>query len=188
LPTARLSSPHRHSAASFAGPTWLLLDWVFTRKPKFLGFLTGSVAGLATITPCAGYVSTPSAVVIGILASLACYLAVHIKNKAGLDDALDVFGVHGVGGFLGTILLGVFGTTAMTYPGRDPSLLASGLVDGQGGLLLRQSVAAVGTAVYAFAFTLIMLWVINKVTTVRVSEKEEMAGLDMAEHGEEAYL
>lgn len=175
-------------AASFAGPTWLLLDWIFTRKPKFLGFLTGSVAGLATITPCAGYVSTPSAVVIGILASLACYLAVHIKNKAGLDDALDVFGVHGVGGFLGTILLGVFGTTAMTYPGRDPSLLASGLVDGQGGLLLRQSVAAVGTAVYAFAFTLIMLWIINKVTTVRVSEKEEMAGLDMVEHGEEAYL
>jgi Amt family ammonium transporter len=127
-------------------------------------------------------------VVIGILASLACYLAVHIKNRAGLDDALDVFGVHGVGGFLGTILLGVFGTAAVTYPGRDPSLLASGLVDGHAGLLARQSVAAVGTALYAFAFTIVMLWIINKITKVRVSEKEEMAGLDMVEHGEEAYI
>jgi Amt family ammonium transporter len=175
-------------AASFAGPTWLLLDWLFTRKPKFLGFLTGSVAGLATITPCAGFVSTPSAVIIGVLASAACYLAVHLKNKAGFDDALDVFGVHGVGGFLGTVLLGVFGTTAMTIPGRDPGLLASGLVDGSARLLGRQAAAACGTAAYAFAFTLIMLWCINKVTTVRVSEKEEIAGLDMVEHGEEAYV
>jgi Amt family ammonium transporter len=99
-------------AASFAGPAWLLLDWIFTRKPKFLGFLTGSVAGLATITPCAGYVSTASAVIIGVLASSVCYFAVNMKNKAGLDDALDVFGVHGVGGMLGTVLLGVFGTVA----------------------------------------------------------------------------
>jgi Amt family ammonium transporter len=175
-------------AASFAGPTWLLLDWVFTRKPKFLGFLTGSVAGLATITPCAGFVSTPSAVIIGVLASAACYLAVNLKNKAGLDDALDVFGVHGVGGFLGTILLGVFGTAAMTLPGRDPSSLASGLVDGSADLLFKQAVAAVGTATYAFLFTLGMLWVINKITTVRVSEKEEMAGLDIEEHGEVAYV
>ena len=126
--------------------------------------------------------------IIGILASAACYLAVHLKNKAGLDDALDVFGVHGVGGFLGTILLGVFGTAAMTLPGRDPSLLASGLVDGHADLLVKQSVAACGTAVYAFLFTLLMLWAINKVTTVRVSEKEELAGLDMIEHGEEAYV
>jgi Amt family ammonium transporter len=175
-------------AASFAGPTWLLLDWIFTRKPKFLGFLTGSVAGLATITPCAGYVTTSSAVIIGVLASCACYLAVHIKNKAGLDDALDVFGVHGVGGFLGVILLGVFGTSAMTIPGRDPSLLASGLVDGNASFLGKQCVAALGTAAYAFGFTLLMLWLINKVTKVRVSEKEEMAGLDMEEHGEVAYV
>jgi Amt family ammonium transporter len=175
-------------AASFAGPTWLLLDWIFTRKPRFLGFLTGAVAGLATITPCAGFVSTPSAVIIGILASCACYVAVTIKNKAGLDDALDVFSVHGVGGFLGTILLGVFGTAVMTVPGRDPSLLASGLVDGRVDLLLKQTVAAVGTAIYAFAFTIFMLWVIDRITKVRVSEKEELDGLDMVEHGEEAYV
>ncbi len=175
-------------AASFAGPTWLLLDWIFTRKPKFLGFLTGSVAGLATITPCAGFVSTQSAVIIGVLASCACYLAVHLKNKAGLDDALDVFGVHGVGGFLGTVLLGVFGTVAMTIPGRDPSALASGLVDGRADLLFKQAVAAVGTAAYAFGFTILMLWLINRVTKVRVSEKQEIVGLDGSEHGEEAYV
>ena len=175
-------------AASFAGPTWLLLDWIFTRKPKFLGFLTGSVAGLATITPCAGYVSTSSAVIIGILASCACYLAVNLKNRAGLDDALDVFGVHGIGGFLGVILLGIFGTKAMTYPGRDPSLLASGLVDGNVAFLGKQSVAAVGTAAYGFLFTLLMLWLINKITKVRVSDKEELAGLDLLEHGETAYI
>ena len=157
-------------------------------SPSSSGFLTGSVAGLATITPCAGFVSTPSAVIIGVIASCACYLAVNVKNKAGLDDALDVFGVHGVGGFLGTILLGVFGTAAMTLPGRDPSLLASGLVDGSASLLVKQSLAALGTALYAFLFTLAMLWLINKVTKVRVSEKEELAGLDMIEHGEEAYI
>ncbi len=175
-------------AASFAGPTWLLLDWIFQKKPKFLGFLTGSVAGLATITPCAGYVTVQSAVIIGILASVACYVAVNIKNKKGLDDALDVFGVHGVGGFLGTILLGVFGTAAMTYPGRDPGLLASGLVDGNFGFLGKQVVTAVGAASYAFLFTLFMLWVINKITTVRVSEQAEVEGLDESEHGENAYL
>ena len=84
-----------------------------SKKPKFLGLLTGAVAGLATITPAAGYVSTPYAVLIGILAGGICYLAIGMKNKLGLDDALDVWGVHGVGGILGTILLGAFATTAI---------------------------------------------------------------------------
>ncbi len=175
-------------AASFAGPTWLLLDWVFTRKPKFLGFLTGSVAGLATITPCAGYVTTGSAVAIGVMASAVCYFAVNMKNRAGLDDALDVFGVHGVGGMFGTILLGVFGTVAATFQGRDPSLLASGLVDGNGAFFMKQLVAAIGSGAYAFIFTIVMLWIINRVTPVRVSEMEEKSGLDEGEHGEEAYI
>jgi Amt family ammonium transporter len=175
-------------AASFAGPTWLLLDWVFKRKPKFSGFLTGMVAGLACITPCAGYVTPHSAVIIGILASVASYIAVTMKNKAGLDDALDVFGVHGVGGFLGTILLGFLGTAAVTFPGHDPALLASGLVDGNVAFLIKETVSAFGVAIYGFLFTLGMLWVINKITPVRVSVKEEMDGLDLIEHGEVAYL
>lgn len=174
-------------AASFAGPTWLLIEWIRRRKPKFIGFLTGSVAGLATITPCAGYVTNGAAVVIGVLASLACYSAVEIKNRAGLDDALDVFGVHGIGGFLGTVLLGVFGTVAATYPGRDPSLLASGLVDGTASLLGKQSVAAFMAAIYAFLFTLGMLWLIDRITPVKTSAREESEGLDAEEHGEEAY-
>jgi Amt family ammonium transporter len=174
-------------AASFAGPTWLLLDWLFTRKPKFLGFLTGAVAGLATITPCAGYVTTQAAVIIGLLAAIAGYFVVLLKNRTRLDDALDVFGVHGAGGFLGTILLGIFGTVAITYPGRDPALLASGLLDGNAAFLLKQTVAAIVAAAYAFFFTIGMLWLINKITPVRVSADEEATGLDLAEHGEIAY-
>jgi Amt family ammonium transporter len=175
-------------AASFAGPTWLLLDWIFTKKPKFSGFLTGMVAGLACITPCAGFVTPASAVVIGVIASLAAYLTVRVRTNAGLDDALDVFGVHGVGGFLGTLLLGVFGTVAVTFPGHSAGLLASGIVDGHVDFFLKQTAAAVGTAIYAFLFTLFMLWIINKITRVRVSEQEEAAGLDMEEHGETAYV
>jgi Amt family ammonium transporter len=175
-------------AASFAGPTWLLLDWIFKRKPKFSGFLTGMVAGLACVTPCAGFVTPPSAVLIGVLASVASYIAVTVKNKAGLDDALDVFGVHGVGGFLGTVLLGVLGTAAVTFPGHDPSALASGLIDGHVGFFLKQFVSDIGVAAYGFLFTLLMLWVINKITPVHVSEKEELEGLDLIEHGEVAYL
>jgi Amt family ammonium transporter len=175
-------------AASFAGPTWLLLDWIFTGKPKFLGFLTGSVAGLACITPCAGFITVQSAVIVGVLASVAGYVAVTIKNRAGLDDALDVFGVHGVGGFLGTVLLGVFGTTAMTYPGRDPALLASGLVDGKADFFWKQLATAGGSAAYAFLFTIAMLWLIDRITKVHVSNREEVDGLDMEEHGETAYI
>ncbi len=175
-------------AASFAGPTWLLLDWVFKRKPKFSGFLTGMVAGLACVTPAAGYITPASAVLIGILASIASYIAVTIKNNAGLDDALDVFGVHGVGGFLGVIMLGILGTAAVTFPGHDPSLLASGLVDGHPDFFWKQFVSDLGVAAYGFLFTLGMLWVINRITPVRVTEKEEVEGLDLIEHGEVAYL
>lgn len=174
-------------AASFAGPTWLLLDWIFTKKPKFLGFLTGSVAGLATITPCAGYVTPQAAVLIGVIASIAGYIAIHYKNKAGLDDALDVFGVHGIGGFMGTILLGVFGTSAITYVGRNPALLVSGMVDGNYTFILVQIAAACFAAFVGFFFTLGMLWLINKITPVKVPEKSEANGLDEAEHGETAY-
>ena len=90
-------------AASFAAITWLAIEWSLVKKPKFVGLLTGAVAGLATITPAAGYVSLSSAVTIGIAAGGVCYLAVHLKNKMGWDDALDVWGVHGIGGCLGTI-------------------------------------------------------------------------------------
>jgi Amt family ammonium transporter len=168
-------------AASFAAITWLVIEWSLQRKPKFVGLLTGAVAGLATITPAAGFVSLPSAVMIGIAAGVVCYLAVHLKNKLGWDDALDVWGVHGVGGALGVILLGVFGSKAMNAAGAD------GLMSGGTTFFMHQLIAVIGASVYAFLFTYIMLAVINKITRVRVSEAEEDLGLDAALHGEKAY-
>src|SRR3954464_5096567 len=110
-------------AASFAAITWLVIEWSRgTRQPKFVGLLTGAVAGLATITPAAGYVSLPVAALIGILSGVVCYIAVDFKNKRGWDDALDVWGVHGVGGVLGTICLGIFASKAINPAGADGAL------------------------------------------------------------------
>src|SRR5881396_281094 len=134
-------------AASFAGVAWMLVEWMTTRKPKFLGLLTGSVAGLATITPAAGYVSPQSAVLIGIASGVLCYYAVALKNRLKWDDALDVWGVHGVGGFLGIVLLGVFATKAYNPAGAD------GLIAGNPTFFVRQCVAVLGSSVWAFAFT-----------------------------------
>jgi Amt family ammonium transporter len=168
-------------AASFAAITWLVIEWSMQRKPKFVGLLTGAVAGLATITPAAGYVSLPSAVVIGIAAGVVCYLAVNLKNKMKWDDALDVWGVHGIGGALGVVLLGVFASKAMNSAGAD------GLLYGGSHFFAKQCIAVVGASVYAFIFTYIMLALINMVTKVKVSEVEEDQGLDESLHGEKAY-
>ncbi len=168
-------------AASFAGPVWMLLAWIFEKKPKFLGFLTGAVAGLATITPCAGFVTPSSAAIIGIIAGVVCYGAVNLKNKLKWDDALDVWGVHGVGGALGVILLGIMANKAVNSAGAD------GLLLGNTSFFMAQILTIVVSSIYAFGFTWLMLWVINKVTTVRTSESEEEIGLDAALHGETAY-
>lgn len=168
-------------AASFALVTWLVIEWCRSRKPKLVGVLTGSIAGLATITPGAGFVPLWSAPLIGIAASAFCYLAVEWKNKRQWDDAMDVWGVHGIGGFVGTILLGVFATTAVNPAGAD------GLITGSGDFLFKQVVATLLTAVYGFVFTYAILWIINKITPVRVSEKEEIEGIDTAILGENAY-
>ena len=168
-------------AASFATVTWLILEWKREGKPKFVGLMTGAVAGLATITPAAGFVPVWAAAIIGISASLLCYWGVHIKNKFGWDDALDVWGVHGIGGFVGTVLLGVFASNKIN------SNIVDGAIYGNTGFLFKQSLATIGTAFYAFLFTYIMLWVINKILVVRVSEEEEKAGLDKSQHSEEAY-
>jgi Amt family ammonium transporter len=173
-------------AASFAGMTWLFLAWILEKKPKFVGLLTGAVAGLATITPAAGYVTVTSAVFIGIIAGIVCYFAVSLKNKLGWDDALDVWGVHGVGGLLGTILLGVFATVAARY---NPSVAwPIGLLEGNSNFFFKQLAAGLGTAAYGFVFTYFSLWLINKITPVKVTETEEIAGLDDTLHGETAYI
>lgn len=171
-------------AASFATITWLIIEWANARKPKFIGLLTGAVAGLATITPAAGFVPLWSAPLIGIAAGAVCYYAVALKNKLGWDDALDVWGVHGVGGVLGTILLGVFASTAIN--GVVPED-AQGLVFGGGSFFVKQIVAVVAASAYAFIFTYIMLVIINFLTPVKLSESIEKSGLDESLHGEKAY-
>jgi len=168
-------------AASFAGAAWFFVEWLTARKPKFLGLLTGSVAGLATITPAAGYVSPGAAAIIGMLSGIVCFYAVALKNRLQWDDALDVWGVHGVGGFIGIILLGVFATRTFNPNGTD------GLLAGNPAFFFKQCAAVLFSSVWAFVFTLGMLWLIDRVTPVKVAEGVEDAGLDSSLHGETAY-
>jgi ammonium transporter, Amt family len=169
-------------AASFAAVTWLVVGWWQEKRPTFVGLLTGAVAGLATITPAAGYVSPVTSMIIGIVAGVICYFAVALKNRLRWDDALDVWGVHGVGGATGIILLGVFASTAFNPAGSD------GLVLGNGAFLVKELIAVALSSVWAFAFTYGMLWLIDRFTPVKVDQAAEEGGLDAALHGESAYL
>jgi len=166
-------------AASFAAITWLLIEWKKEGKPKFVGLLTGAVAGLATITPAAGFVPLWAAMIIGIAAGAVTFGAVQLKNRWGWDDALDVWGVHGMGGFLGTILLGVFASSAISGQ--------AGLIEGDASFFFKEVVAVVGASAYAFAFTYVMLMVINLITKVKVPKEDEKLGIDNIIHGEKAY-
>ena len=169
-------------SASFAAVTWLIIEWTTgDRKPTFIGLMTGAVAGLATITPAAGFVSMPIAACIGILAAIGCFAAVKFKDKRGWDDALDVWGVHGMGGVFGTLFLGLFASKAINPSAPD------GLFYGGGFTLLLKEVAALGIAiVWASLFTYGMLILINKFIKVKVTVNEEFKGLDISTHGETA--
>ena len=169
-------------AASFAAVAWMLVGWWRAKRPTFVGLLTGAVAGLATITPAAGYVSPLAAVIIGIASGIVCYFAVALKNRLQWDDALDVWGVHGVGGALGIVLLGVFASSAFNPAGVD------GLLRGNPAFLGKQIFSVALSSLWAFAFTYGMLWVIERVTPVKVDQTDEERGLDEALHGETAYL
>ena len=166
-------------AGSIAMVTWLFISWIHEKRPSFVGALTGAVAGLATITPAAGYIEPWAAVVVGLLAGGVCYLAVQLRVKMKWDDALDVWGVHGVGGILGSILVGVFAVSSVN--GID------GLIAGNPRQLFVQILAVAITAVYAFGVTYVLLKVINVFVPVRVSKEEELQGLDDAIHKESAY-
>src|SRR5205085_10640401 len=133
-----------------------------------------------TITPAAGFVPIYASVIIGIAAGVTCYYAIQLKNRLRWDDALDVWGVHGIGGLLGIVLLGVFGSTAVNPAG------AKGLIHGTGAFFGKQVAAGVGCSLYAFLFTYAMLRAIDVITPVRVTESDER-GLDEAMHGETAY-
>jgi Amt family ammonium transporter len=169
-------------AASFATAAWVVIEWIREGRPKLLGLLTGSIAGLATITPCAGFVPLWASPLIGIAAGALCYMAVQWKNRMKWDDALDVWGVHGVGGVLGTILLGVFASKLI-----NPAVSVNGLAFGESSFFFKQLITVIAASAYAFIFTYIMLALINLVVRVRVTEEDEKRGLDIALHGEKAY-
>jgi Amt family ammonium transporter len=171
-----------NTAAAAAGLSWAIIDWIFNEKPTMLGTATGAVAGLVAITPAAGFVSALSAIVIGIFVSVFCYIAVAlIKPKFGYDDALDVFGVHCIGGVWGALATGLFASRAVNPAGAD------GLFFGNPKQFLIQLLAVGVTLVYSFLASLLIYKIIDLVIKVRVEEKDETLGLDLTQHHENAY-
>jgi ammonium transporter, Amt family len=171
-----------HIAAATAGLAWALLDWVFNKHPTMLGTITGAVAGLVAITPAAGFVNPMGAVGIGVTVSMICYVFVAwVKPKAGYDDSLDAFGVHGVGGIWGAVATGLWATKSVNAAGAD------GLFYGNAGLLGVQIKAVLVTAVYSFVVSWILLKLVDWALGLRVSEQNERIGLDLTEHREAAY-
>jgi Amt family ammonium transporter len=167
---AGLAMAVTHLAAAAGALSWMLGEWVVRGRPSLLGLCSGLVAGLVAITPAAGFVTLRSAVVIGLVAGLACYWgATGLKRLLRVDDSLDVFGVHGVGGIVGSLLTGV---------------LASKTVGGVAGSLLTQAIGVGAVAAYSLVVTAALLWVINFAMGLRVDEQSEQTGLDIAQHRE----
>ncbi|MFI5036758.1 MAG: ammonium transporter [Acidimicrobiales bacterium] len=156
---------------------WMIAEWVQRGKPSGVGIASGAVAGLAAITPASGYVPTWASLVIGAAAGLLCYLAVRLKDRFSYDDALDVVGVHMVGGFIGVVLTGVFASLVVNAAGEAGGVLQFG----------RESVLALAALVFPFVMTLIILWVTEKTVGLRVSTADQVAGLDVSEHAEVGY-
>jgi Amt family ammonium transporter len=169
-----------------------LLGWILVEKIKYgkctaLGAASGAVTGLVAITPCAGWVSPMGSIFIGLIAGVLCALAISLKTRFGFDDSLDVVGVHFVGGWVGTLSIGFFSTTGVNPLGNDGILYGGGGHFGGWNLLLHQFLAAGAVTVYSFVMTAIIALVINLVIRNRVSEEDELEGLDTAIHGESAY-
>jgi len=160
---------------------WTLMEWIQLGKPTTLGAASGAIAGLATITPAAGFVGPNGAIAIGLIAGLVCYLAVNLKSRLKFDDSLDVVGIHGVGGITGTLLLGVFATTSVNPDGAD------GLLFGGMAQFGHQVVGVVVVSVYAFVVSWVLLKLIHGMMGLRLSEEAEVAGMDSSEHSEAAY-
>lgn len=169
-------------AASIAGLTWLAIVWMREKKPTLIWLLSGFVAGLVVITPAAWFVTPLASVALGIIAGIGCYFAVAWRKTKKFDDALDVWGIHGVGGVLGVVSLGIFATLSANPAGADGLLM--GNIKFFGFELLSVAIATG----WAFIFSYIALVCINFFTPVRVSHDEEMKGLDASLHGEDAYM
>jgi Amt family ammonium transporter len=170
-------------AAAAAGLAWVFVEWMRDGHPTNLGAASGIVAGLVAITPAAGYVSGPAPIAIGLAAGVVCCYAVKLKSKFGYDDALDVVGVHFVGGLVGSLLIGFFANPSF-FKGE----FEEGIFYGGGAKLLIEQALANGAAiVWSFVVTLIIMIALKKTIGVRVSDEAERGGLDLAEHGENAY-
>ncbi len=176
---AALALVNTHVAAGGAAFSWAIVEWLKQGKPTALGVASGLVAGLVCITPAAGFVSPMSAVLMGLVAGPVCYGAVILKGKLGYDDALDAFGIHGVGGALGAILTGVFASAA--WGGTD------GLIGGNSELFVENIIGVVAAAAYSVVVTIVLLKLIDATIGLRVSGDEESEGLDTNLHGEEGY-
>jgi Amt family ammonium transporter len=168
-------------ATAAAALTWMFMEWLSHGKPSALGLVSGAVAGLVAITPASGFVGPMGALAIGIAAGLICYLAVvRMKRALSYDDSLDAFGVHGVGGFVGAILTGVF---------VDAGLGGSGLAEGvsMGAQVVKQFIGAAATIVYGGVVSFILLKVIDAAIGLRVTVEQEQEGLDLVLHDEAGY-
>ncbi|PYU05273.1 MAG: ammonia channel protein [Acidobacteria bacterium] len=179
-----------HFAAAAAACGWSAAEWIKNGKPSALGAISGAVAGLVAITPAAGFVAPMPALIIGAVAGVVCYLMVtRVKAIFGYDDALDAFGVHGVGGTIGALLTGVFASRAINVVYHDVkgNATAVGWLDGNFGQVGYQFVGVIVAWVFALVGTLVLLKITDMLVGVRVSEEHEIEGLDVTQHGEEAY-
>lgn len=171
-----------HMAGVAAAIAWAALEWIVRKRPTALGTISGAIAGLACVTPASGYVTPLGALGIGALAGVVCYLAVVVvKGRLGYDDSLDAFGVHGIGGMLGVLLVGLWANGAVNPAGGD------GLFHGEPGQLLVQLVAVAACALYALAVSWGLLKFVDKLVGLRVSPDHEDIGLDLTQHRESAY-
>ncbi len=169
-----------HISAATASLVWMIIEWIKHGKPTLVGTATGCIAGLATITPASGFVGPSGALIIGTLAAIVCYYMVgFVKNSLKIDDTLDVFAVHGVGGLLGTILLAPLGSSSYGGLGHSELTILN--------QLKVQLIGSISVAVWSGIASIIILLTIKKITGLRVSEDEEETGLDLSSHSESAY-
>jgi Amt family ammonium transporter len=166
-----------NTAAGMGALTWMTVSWLHKGSPSVVGAVSGAIAGEVVITPASGFVDASAAIVIGFAAGAICYGAILLRERLKIDDALDVWAVHGVGGTLGIVLTGVFAATAVNAAGR-------GLLDGNAGQLGAQLVGVLAVTIYSAIATLVILKAVDLVVGLRVDEAEEEAGLDVSQHGE----
>ncbi len=178
---AALAFTTTNTAAASGALGWTFIEWILKRRPTALGAVSGAVAGLVAITPAAGYVSALSSILIGLLAGVLCFLGVSLKPRLGYDDSLDVLGIHGVGGTWGALATGLFASTAVNPAG------ANGMFFGNPSLFLKQLIGVVATIIFCFVLSLLIFKVIDWTIGLRVSEEDEIKGLDLSQHGEEGY-